>query len=162
MYLIETFDCISNLIVRFNALLYGTASKELSRLQSIQNKAAKLIFSASKFDSPAPLLDSLHWLPIRQRIFFKLCIYVYKAINSQAPQYLSDIIKIKGMPSQGPITRSSKDPTHLVIPSTNKCIGDKSFAVAGPSLWNTIPRHVRESTNIDIFKQGLKTFLYPQ
>ena len=145
-----------------NVLLFGAASNELCRLQSIQNKAAKLIFSASRFDSPVPLLNSLHWLPVSQRINFKLCVYVFKAIHNQAPQYISNTFKIKGIPSHGPTTRSSSDPTHLVKPPTKKCVGDKSFTVAGPALWNSIPRHIRESKSLSHFKGALKTYLFPK
>jgi hypothetical protein len=144
-----------------NALLYGTTAKELNRLQSIQNKSAKLIFSAARLDSPAPLLHSLHWLPIRERITFKLCLYVYKALNGHAPHYLINSLKLKGKPSQGPITRSSSDTSLLVIPPTRICVGDQAFAAAGPSVWNTLPRHIRDAPTIDSFKQGLKTHLYP-
>ena len=110
-----------------NALLYGITSKELKRLQSIQNKSAKFIFSASRRDSPAPLLHSLHWLPVRERIFFKLCLYVYKSLNGHAPQYLTDSLKAKSRPLQGPVTRSASDNTLLVVPPTRTQNGDKAF-----------------------------------
>ena len=55
-----------------NALLYGAKSKDLDRLQSLQHKAIKLIFSANRLDSPAPLMNTLHWLPVRERINFKM------------------------------------------------------------------------------------------
>ena len=61
-----------------NALLYGAKSKDLDLLQSLQHKAIKLIFSANRFDSPVPLMNTLHWLPIRERINFKICMYVFK------------------------------------------------------------------------------------
>jgi hypothetical protein len=69
-----------------NSLLYGAKAKDLDRLQSLQNKAAKLIFYAKRLDSPAPLMNKLHWLPIRQRIIFKICMYVYKCLHGNAPQ----------------------------------------------------------------------------
>ena len=57
-----------------NALLYGAKSKDLDHLQSLQHKAIKLMFSANVFDSPTPLTKTLHCLPIRERINFKICI----------------------------------------------------------------------------------------
>ena len=114
-----------------NALLYGITSKELKRLQSIQNKSAKFIFSASRRDSPAPLLHSLHWLPVRERIFFKLCLYVYKSLNGYAPQYLTDSLKAKSRPLQGPVTRSASDNTLLVVPPTRTQNGDKLLLSQG-------------------------------
>ena len=118
-------------------------------------------FLNEKRDSPAPLLHSLHWLPVRERIFFKLCLYVYKSLNGQAPQYLTDSLKTKFRPPQGPVIRSASDNTLLVVPPTRTQNGDKAFAVAGPSIWNTIPRHIRDSPNTDSFKKVLKTYLFP-
>ena len=59
-----------------NALLYGAKSKDLDHLQSLQNKAVKLIFSAGKRDSPSLLMNTLHWLPIWLRIIFLKDLYV--------------------------------------------------------------------------------------
>ena len=143
-----------------NALLYGTTSKELKRIQSIQNKAAKFIFSASRRDSPAPLLHLLHWLPVRERIFFKLCLYVYKSLNGHAPQYLTESLKVKSRP-QGPVTRSASDNTLLINPPTRTHSGDKAFAVRGPSIWNTIPGHIHDSPNTWQFQKGLENVSLP-
>ena len=65
-----------------NALLYGAKSKDLDCLQSLQHKAVKLTFSANRFDTPTPLMNTLHWLPIRERINFKICISFYLNISS--------------------------------------------------------------------------------
>ena len=86
-----------------NALLYGATSKDLNRLQSLQNRCAKFIFSSSRLDSPKPLLRSLHWLPIRERIHFKLCLYVNKCLNDEAPGYLADMVKRKLTIHSGPV-----------------------------------------------------------
>ena len=60
-----------------NALLYGAKSKDLDRLQSFQNKAVKIVFSVGKRDSPSLLTNTLHGLPIRERIIFKICMYFF-------------------------------------------------------------------------------------
>ena len=88
-----------------NALLYGCKSKDLDRLQALQNKAVKLIFNAGKLDSPAPLLNTLHWLPIQERIKYKLCMYIYKCLN------FLNFITYK--PKGTRFTRSSIDTTLL-------------------------------------------------
>ncbi len=68
-----------------NALLLGANSTDLNRLQHFQNWAAKLIFSASKFDYASPFLKELHWLPVKERIQYKILLYVFKCLNGQAP-----------------------------------------------------------------------------
>ncbi|CAC5370398.1 unnamed protein product [Mytilus coruscus] len=62
-----------------NALLYGTNTNIISKLQRVQNTAAHLITRKRKFDSITPVLISLHWLPIHYRCQYKLLVYVYKA-----------------------------------------------------------------------------------
>ena len=65
---------------------------QIDRLQSALHGAARLIFGASRFSHVTPLLrDRLHWLRCRERIQFKLCLMVYKALNGIAPSYLSDL-----------------------------------------------------------------------
>jgi len=68
-----------------NSLLLGVREKDLMCLQRLQNKAARLVFSCGRDQPSASLLDELHWLPVKQRVHFKLLLYVFKCINSQAP-----------------------------------------------------------------------------
>ena len=66
-----------------NALLLGATDFDLTRLQRLQNRAARLIFLVGRDTSSAPLLRRLHWLPIRKRIEFKILVIIYKCVNSQ-------------------------------------------------------------------------------
>ena len=143
-------------------MLYGANARDLDRLQSIQHKAVKLIHSAGRRESPSPLMHNLHWLPIRDRIKFKICMYVYKCLQGNAPQYLCVLLSHREIPSTGCRTRSSKDTTLLRARVGKKCIGDKSFCVAAPSLWNSLPRNIREALSLHSFKKMLKCHLYPE
>ena len=98
-----------------NALLLGATDFDLTRLQRLQNRAARLIFLVGRDTSSAPLLRRLHWLPIRKRIEFKILVIIYKCVNSQAPDYLSNLISFR-KPTYA--TRSSHDSTLLSIPRT--------------------------------------------
>ncbi|CAC5422802.1 unnamed protein product [Mytilus coruscus] len=75
-----------------NALLYGTNTNIISKLQWVQSTAARLITQKRKFDSITSVLISLHWLPIHYRCQYKLLLYVYKAQHGKAPSYLQDLI----------------------------------------------------------------------
>ena len=144
-----------------NALLYGASAKDLDRLQSLQNKAAKLIFSAGRRDSPSPLINKLHWLPIRERVKFKICMYVFKCLHGIAPDYLSDFLSHRTKSITGPITRSSLDTSLLTAHMGKNRIGDKSFYVSAPLLWNSLPRNIREACTLPSFKKMLKSHFYP-
>ena len=62
-----------------NALYTGIDQLQLCRLQLVQNSAARLLTCTKKHITP--VLASLHWLPIRYRIDFKLLLTVYKSLH---------------------------------------------------------------------------------
>ena len=141
-----------------NLLLFGATEHELNRVQILQNNAARLICSISKRDHITPTLKELHWLPIRERIQFKLCLFVFKCLNNTAPGYLCNLLS-RYVPRRA--LRSANDITRLNVPRTNKVLGQKSFSVAGPRSWNNLPRTIRETDNISHFRCNLKTHLFP-
>ena len=63
------------------ALLYVISEYVLAKLQRVQNAAAWLITRTEKQDHITPVLVSLHWLPVRQRILYKLLLLAYRVIR---------------------------------------------------------------------------------
>jgi len=64
-----------------NATLAGLPGNQLDRLQSVINAAARLVCSARKYEHLTPLLRDLHWLPIHERIEFKLAVLVFRCLH---------------------------------------------------------------------------------
>ena len=54
-----------------NSLLYGISDYNINRLQRIQNSAALIVTNTRKYHHITPILQKLHWLPVRQRIHFQ-------------------------------------------------------------------------------------------
>jgi len=79
---------ISNRLDYCNSLRCGIAGNLLQKLQSTQNAAARLIMRTGRRQHITPVLQELHWLPVRQRIDFKMAVLVYKSLHGQLPQYL--------------------------------------------------------------------------
>ncbi len=77
-----------------NALYLGVSQASLSYLQLVQNSAARLLTGTKKRDHITPLLISLHWLPIRYRIQYKVLLYIFKSLHGFAPEYVSDLISL--------------------------------------------------------------------
>ncbi len=81
-----------------NSLYLGLPKSLLARLQMVQNAAARLLTGAKKHDHITPILASLHWLPVSFRIQFKILLIVFKALNGQAPSYISDLTSFNSAP----------------------------------------------------------------
>ena len=117
-----------------NAILAGLPDCSIMRLQRIQNAAARLVLQRSKYASATECRRELHWLPIRQRIDFKILTLVHKALHGSAPLYLCSMIKMK----QGsPYQLRSADTCLLYVPKTKcKTFAGRAFSVYAPTRWN--------------------------
>ena len=143
-----------------NSLLYGLPDRLISKLQRVQNAAARLVYKAPRFCHTSPILEELHWLPIRDRIKFKVILITFKTIKGAAPNYLQELISFKGNSSYG---LRSNDSFLLAQPRqrTLTTLGDRTFAVAAPKLWNCLPVELRNpNISIESFKVKLKTHLF--
>jgi len=67
--------------VTTNSLLYGINYGLLRRLQSVQNAAARLVTGAGRRDHITPVLRRLHWLPVHQRVVFKVAGLVHQSLS---------------------------------------------------------------------------------
>ena len=110
-----------------------------------------------KFEHITPILRSLHWLPIRARIQFKVLTLVFKCLHGNAHAYLSEFIK-QYQPSRN--LRSQSKNVLCEIRVKSKTFGDRAFEKMAPKLWNNLPQNIRPITDFDKFKSMLKTHLF--
>ena len=143
-----------------NGLLLGIPTNTLSRLQIAQNNAARLLTGAKKSDHIKPVLYNLHWLPVQQRVTFKILTTIHKAIHSvTAPAYLTELLSIY-QPRRA--LRSSADEWRLQVDRTFNKYGTRSFNVLGAKMWNELPAEIRGPVSLSVFRKHLKTFLFKQ
>ena len=140
-----------------NGLLYGVPASAMQRLQRVQNYAARVISRVPKYAHITPVLQHLHWLPVKLRIDFKILILVYKSLHGLAPRYLEGLL-VPYVPTRS--LRSADK--HLLQPRTARLrsYGERAFAYAGPKLWNDLPLEIRSAKSIDEFKRLLKTHYF--
>lgn len=139
-----------------NALYVGISQSLISRLQLVQNAAARLLTGIKKREHITPVLKRLHWLPVKYRIQYKVLLYVYKAVHELAPEYIKDLVLMNSGRSQ-----RSFNCLLLFVPRTRlKTKGDRAFSVVGPRLWNALPPDIRSAPSVDVFKTRVKTYLY--
>ena len=143
-----------------NCLLMGTPNSVIQPLQKIQNFAARLVLLAPRHHHATPLLEKLHWLPISERIKYKVACMCFGAINGSGPAYLSELLHVY-TPSR--TLRSSSDTRMLEIQQyKRKTHGFRTFSCFGPHIWNSLPQDLRHCATLSSFKAKLKTFLFSQ
>jgi len=139
-----------------NSLLYGTSQRNLDRLQRVQNSLARVVIQAPLRSSATELRRQLHWLPIRQRVNFKLGTIAFRAIHTGTPTYLASELHRH----QPPRALRSGTTTILHRPHASSDFHQHSFAVSAPATWNNIPAAIRDCASLDTFKTALKTHLF--
>ena len=150
---------IASKIDQMNCLLYGIPKYLVQKMQKIQNNAARIVSRCGRREHITPILSNLHWLPVTKRIDFKILLITFKALNGLAPGYIHDLIT----PYQPSRSLRSLNLSLLRKPkSRTLSYGDRSFAVAAPSLWNKLPLRIRQIEDLDNFKSELKTHMFRQ
>ncbi len=139
-----------------NSLLHGIAEKDIMKLQRIQNRLARVVTKSPRFTRSIPLLRSLHWLPIKFRCQYKICVLSYKALNEGYPAYLCDLL----VPATAVRTLRSGGGVKLKVPRVRTKTGSRAFRVSGPVLWNSLPLSVTSASSTAIFRKRLKTLFF--
>src|SRR6218665_1384726 len=115
-------------------------STQIQRLQLIQNSLARAVTRTPRHHHITPVLKSLHWLKIPERIHFKVLSLTYNPLQSSQPTYLRELFTIQPTPS----TRSSScltlsRPRSLPI----SCSPTEPYPYTAPRLWNDLPPELR-------------------
>ena len=114
-----------------------------------------------KYDHIMPVLcDTLQWLPIQQRIEFKVAVLAFDCVRGTCPSYYC-VICTPLTEVGGRVRLRSAHRGNLCVPSTRTEFGKRSFRVAAPRTRNSLPLHLRSSTiSRQQFQSGLKTHLF--
>ena len=154
-----------------NSVLNGLSSHNLQRLQTVQKRAARIVLGVGRRVTAEPLLRQLHWLPVGKRIQYKTALVTFKTLSLQQPSYLYSLLT----PYNPTRTLRSSHFNFLTVPRVSTALQSRSFSVAAPHLWNSLPLQLRllvtctqpcsslspqSSINLLSFKRQLKTHLF--
>ncbi len=129
----------------------------ITYVQRTHNTAIRIITNTRRYEHITSVLRQLHWLPIQERIEFKVLCLTYKALHNMVPLYLTQFL------SQKIVLRHlrCKDQHMLQVPLTSpKCAGDRSFQKAAPMLYNALLVTIKTAPSLAVFKKRLKTYLF--
>ena len=141
-----------------NSVLFNVTEKGISKLQGVENCLARAVTKSPRFCHITPLLKSLHSLPVRYRIKFKLCSLTYQALTSGQPVYIRNMLQ----PSRKVRTLRSSDLDQLNVPRVRTAVGSRAFSVAAPRLRNELPLKIRSAKTQISFQKKLKTYFFGQ
>ena len=107
-----------------NSLLSGLPSSTICHLQRVQNIAARILTRTKIYDHITPILQHLHWLPVRERIIFKIMLLTYRGVERMLISYMPQRSLTS---SKDTSTLGSSESGQLVVPySRLKGYGDRS------------------------------------
>ena len=127
-----------------NSLRLRVPDIHSNKLQRVQNTTARLVCIVPRFCHIAPVLRSLHWLPVKLELISKFLVITFKAINGLAPNYICGLIKII-QPSNYSLQSNYEILLQPLTTGAKKTLGDRAFASAAPKLWNGFPGSIRNA-----------------
>jgi hypothetical protein len=142
-----------------NSLLYRTKVGNIKKLQRVQNSLARVVACSSQRDHITPVLKELHWLPVQQRIEYKVALVTHKVLATGQPHYLADLVS-EHKPAANRGLRSASQ-RRLTIPTGLKSTaGQRTFTSASEAVWNRLPLELRTDKSLHSFKSKLKTYFF--
>ncbi|XP_076065037.1 uncharacterized protein LOC143039070 [Oratosquilla oratoria] len=120
-----------------------------------------MIVGLKRRERTTPVLISLHWLPIKARIIYKICTLVYQAIKFGKPVYLKELLSNFSTASDLTL-RHNVQLDRLNEPRFNTEMGRKAFVNSALRLYDILPECVRISENYITFKKELKAYLFTE
>ena len=128
-------------------MLYGINKSAITKLQSIQNRAARIVLDIPPRTSVTDdIFDNLHWLRLDQRIIFKILLLTHKCFMNVAPAYFSDKLFI---------IDCEERLLNIIYLHTKS--GRRSFSFCAPRYWNCLPKEIRLLNHTSIFRAAIKT-----
>ena len=131
-------------------------------LQSVVNAVTRVISRRRKYDHISDVVrDQLHWLPIAERIEYKLCSLIYKCLHQLAPQYLVEMCKVVSVLPGCRNLRSASRGALVELRTKTSTYGPRSLVVCCPRTWNRLSSNLcNHSLSVGQFSSFLKTELF--
>ena len=143
-----------------NGLLCAGTDQQLQEQQLVQNRAARLVVRPrvprGQIVHITPILKQLHWLLVKQRVRYKLCLIVHNSLHGTGPQYLRELLKLYVRDER--LRQASN--LQLVPCHPKRKVGRAGFRVAGPDAWHTLLAAIRSIDSKTVFKSKLKAHLW--
>ena len=148
-YIMPIFD--------YCCIIWGFGKQShISKLTSLQKRAAKIILCEPKTTPSSDLFKTLQWLTFKSRCTYHIGIMIYKSLENNVPEYISDLIQIS---QNNRYTLRSTSKQNLATATCKTNIKQQSFQYISVQVWNSIPMTIRMSKSLNTFKFKFKHHL---
>ena len=136
------------------SVVWGNCSKNLSsKLQKLQNRAARVLTFSNYDCSTSELFQNLKWSKLVHQRAVSKAIMMHSIVNNTAPEYLtSRFVRRCDLTSYNLRENEYK----LAVPQPRTEFYKRSLSYSGSVLWNGLPLEVRQLTSPSIFKGKLR------
>ena len=143
------------------SLFIGLPNVILKKVQSVLNRAARLIFHLPSRVPTTSSLIELHWLPLKTRIEFEICLITFKALNFNQPSYIRELLSFSSHESTLGL-RNADYPYRLHEPRAigERGFANRSFSCIAQCLYNKLPIAIKLIDSLNTFKSHLKAFFF--
>ena len=128
-------------------LFGGCNSTELDALQTLQNRAARIVLNLPSLARRKSMFEELNWLPIRQLVAYHTLLSVYRIRISGQPEYLASLLKNENARGQ------------ILVKNSRLELYRKSFVPRGSNLWNKLPVNIRNMPTLASFKKAARKWI---
>ena len=134
-------------------VVWGNCNKGLSeKLQRLQNRAARILMSASYDSNLDDLFRALGWRRLYYQRLEQKSILMYKTLHGMTPDYLRSRFVYRDNVSA---YRLRNTENKLVLPQPRTDYLKRSFLYSGAQLWNNLPVDLRQASSLTDFKSKL-------
>jgi len=140
------------------SLVWDSIGDTLSKkLQTLQNRAARIITGLPYSVRSARILELLGWSSLAELRMQHKAIMKYKIVHCLAPPYMTDMFRERLGPKVYDL-RNSK--LNLEIPAPRTSLFKNSFAFTGASIWNALADDLKQLPSVSAFKKKIKTYSF--
>ena len=138
-------------LLEYSDVVWDNCSNELKNdVEAVQTEAARIVTGATKLCNIHKLMAELGWESLASRRKKHRLLLLYKMVNSNSPQYLSNLIP---RPTQARYQLRNLD--HIPLVHARTQLYKNSFLPATIRDWNSLPQSVRNSSSLEMFKSAI-------
>ena len=139
---------VFNSVLCYCLPLFGECNTtELKTLQVLQNRAARIVLNLPPRANRNTMFEKLGWMSVKQLIAYHTLLAVYRVRQSQEPEYLARELM------------RDNNRGNIIVKNSRLGLYKNSFVPRGSTLWNNLPRELRNITKIGNFKQKLRKWV---